>query len=74
MRSHTDILLKAGVAEVASERSVSIHTARSWATRDSIPAEHWQGFVRKGWASLEELAAYAAASPRKRPSDTSVAA
>lgn len=65
MRSHADIVTAAGPEAIAAKRDVSVHTARSWSQRNRIPADHWQGFVREGWATLEELAAYAAANPRK---------
>lgn len=75
MRTHRDIVNEIGDEKLAELRGVSIHTARSWAHRDSIPAEHWQGIVERRHATLEELAAYAAANPRKRPApDAQVAA
>lgn len=62
MTSHTDIVKRAGKAEaIAIARGVSPHTVRSWALRDSIPAEHWAWFASEGHATLEELAAVAAA-------------
>lgn len=61
MRSHSDIVHAIGAQSLASLRGVSLHTARSWAHRDSIPAEHWSSLVREGHASLEELAEAAAA-------------
>ena len=73
MRTHASIVNAAGADQVANRRGVSIHTARSWAQRDSIPAEHWQPFVTEGWATLEELAAHAARNPR-RTADTAAAA
>ncbi len=65
MRNHSTIVSAVGAEKIAAERGVSIHTARSWSQRDSIPAEHWQAFVNAEWATLEELAAHAAANPRK---------
>lgn len=67
MRSHSDIVTTAGVEEIARLRGVSVHTARSWVQRDGIPAEHWTGIVAAKHATLAELAEYAAANPRKRP-------
>ena len=61
MQTHSGIVKRAGPAEqVANARGVSVHTVRSWIKRDSIPAEHWAGFVADGKASLEELAEAAA--------------
>lgn len=60
MRSHAEIVRAAGAEQVAEQQQVSIHTARSWILRDSIPAEHWQSFADHGWATLEDLAGYAA--------------
>ena len=54
MQTHSGIVKRAGPAEqVANARGVSVHTVRSWIKRDSIPAEHWAGFVADGKASLE---------------------
>lgn len=72
MRTHSEIVSKAGPDKLATLRKVSLHTARSWAQRDSIPAEHWQALVMAGHATLEELAA--AAATRTRPTDTAAAA
>lgn len=30
-----------------------------WATRDSIPGEYWKALAEGGFATLDELAAYA---------------
>ena len=58
MRQHSQIIREAGKAElVAEKRGVSINTVRSWIQRDSIPADHWVGFVADKFATLEELAA-----------------
>lgn len=58
MASHSDIVRAAGEAElVAKRRGVSIHAVRSWIQRDSIPPEHWAGFVDDRITTLEELAA-----------------
>jgi hypothetical protein len=62
MRTHSEIVTAAGKPEeVALRRAVSVHTVRSWAQRDSIPAEHWAGFANDGHATLDELATAAAA-------------
>lgn len=74
MRSHSDIVTSAGIEEIARLRGVSVHTVRSWAQRDGIPAEHWTGLVAAEHATLNELAEYAAANPRKRPAPESAAA
>ena len=70
MRTHSDIVKAAGTAEyVAEMRGVSVHTARSWIARNSIPAEHWAGFAASGWATLEELAAAVAKPVSFAPPD-----
>lgn len=67
MQSHSEIVRRAGPAEdVARDRGVSVHTVRSWIQRDSIPAEHWLGFAGLGAATLDELAAAAAARAPKQ--------
>ncbi|WP_181321168.1 hypothetical protein [Sphingomonas sp. PP-CE-3G-477] len=73
MRTHTEIVNAAGADRLATLRRVSLHTARSWAQRDSIPAEHWSDIVKADIASWEELGNAAAAKPRK-PADQQVAA
>jgi hypothetical protein len=65
MRSHSTIVSAAGAEKIAELRGVSVHTARSWVQRDSIPAEHWRGIADANLATLDELAAAAAARPRK---------
>lgn len=67
MRTHADIVAEIGPDKLADLRGVSIHTARSWAFRDGIPAEHWSALADEKLATLEELATAAAANPRKRP-------
>jgi uncharacterized protein YjcR len=65
MRTHADIVCAAGKPEdIAERRGVSAHTVRSWIQRDSIPPEHWAGFVIAGWAGMDELVS--ARKPRKR--------
>ncbi|MEN2749323.1 hypothetical protein [Sphingomonas sp. T9W2] len=66
MRTHSEIVTAAGPARLAELRGVSLHTARSWAQRNSIPAEHWFDISREGIASVEELAVAVATSPRRR--------
>jgi len=66
MQTHSEIVKRAGPAEeVARARGVSIHTVRSWIKRDSIPAEHWLGFAAAGVATLDDLAAAAARTPKQ---------
>lgn len=61
MVTHSDIVKRAGPdAKIALARKVSIHTVRAWKQRDSIPAEHWAGFVADGIATYDELAEAAA--------------
>lgn len=73
MRTHSDIVSKAGAERLADLRGVSVHTVRSWATRDSIPAEHWLALVSEKLATLDELAAHAAANPRRSPDQSAAA-
>lgn len=62
MRTHADIVKSAGDADrVAKARGVTVHAVRSWIARNSIPAEHWKGFVEDGNATFEEMADAAAA-------------
>jgi len=56
MRSHRDIVIATGPDLIAGQRGLSIHTVRSWAQRNSIPADQWAWFAEQGHASLEELA------------------
>lgn len=37
----------------------NIGRVHAWTLRDSIPGEYWNALVRAGFATLEELAAYA---------------
>lgn len=74
MRTHAEIVSAIGAERLAEMRGVSIHTARSWAQRDGIPAEHWAALATAELATLEELAKAAAANPRKRPEPTQAAA
>lgn len=60
MRTHADIIRSRPAAEVSTALGVSLHTVRSWAQRNSIPAEHWAGIRDLGIANLEELAEAAA--------------
>ncbi len=61
MRTHRQIIKDVGGPAALSEHlGLSINTATAWRHRASIPATHWLEFQRRGWASLEELAAYAA--------------
>ena len=61
MRSHREIVNDAGADWLAAKLGVSVNTSRSWARRDSIPAEHWLALVEARKASLGDLARYAAA-------------
>lgn len=55
MRTHTDIIKDAG-AEVLTDLTGSpITTVRSWAHRNSIPADHWLVLVSEGHCTAEEL-------------------
>lgn len=77
MRTHTEIVNAAGADRLAGLRRVSLHTARSWAQRDSIPSEHWSDIAEAKLATLEELAAAAASKVRpaaRKPSEQKQAA
>lgn len=61
MRTHAEIISAAGAETVRSGLQLgSIHTVRSWAARNSIPAEHWAGLIALGMATSDELIAAAA--------------
>lgn len=60
MRNHTSIVRDAGAQRIATLTDVSIHTARSWAQRDSIPPEHWAKLIAGNVATADELIAAAA--------------
>lgn len=65
MLTHSDIVREAGrPEELALALGVSRHTVRSWIQRDSIPADQWSTFAKKGFATLEQLAEAAARSER----------
>lgn len=59
-RTHRDIIRAATPAIVADLTGRPITTVRSWAQRDSIPADHWLVLVEKGHCSADELMAGAA--------------
>ena len=63
MRSHADIIRAAGVLVVHDTLGLEgkLHTVRSWVQRDSIPDQHWKALADAGLATLDELAAAAAA-------------
>jgi hypothetical protein len=70
MRSHKQIVEKVGPDKLATIFGVPLSTTRSWARRDSIPAEFWLGFRLRQWATYEELAR-AVANVRVIPSAAS---
>lgn len=55
MRSHSQIVRDAGPATVAALTGKPIHTVRSWAQRDSIPAEYWALLVSDQHCTAAEL-------------------
>jgi len=63
MRNHSDIVKAAGAQRIATLTDVSIHTARSWSQRDSIPPEYWAKLIAASLATPDELIA-AAAKPK----------
>nr|WP_303683040.1 hypothetical protein [Brevundimonas naejangsanensis] len=59
MRTHSQIISDAGGPSQLKRLLnllATIHTVRSWAARDSIPAAHWNAVVAAGLATLQELA------------------
>lgn len=64
MKPHSQIIAGADAAKLADLCGVSVHTVRSWAQRDSIPAEHWITLEEAGVATLQDLAA--GVKPRER--------
>lgn len=65
MRTHKEIIKAAGIDTLAGHLGVSVHTVRSWAQRENIPAEYWAAMAKASIATLEELAEYVA--PRAKP-------
>ena len=66
MRSHAEIVRAIGAAALTqhlNSSGFSVHpsTPQRWADRNSIPGEYWSAVVATGKASLDELAAAAAA-------------
>lgn len=65
VRSHAQIIREAGAPAIfvaLAREGVAIPNigrVHAWALRDSIPGEYWNAFARAGFATLEELAAYA---------------
>jgi hypothetical protein len=60
MRTHTEIIRKAGEEAVKAATQAPINTVRSWAQRDSIPAPQWAAMVDAGFCTADELIAAAA--------------
>lgn len=64
-RTHRKVLQDAGQTNVFRAllelglRLAGPSAIQNWAIRDSIPGEYWNALVRAGFATLEELAAYA---------------
>jgi hypothetical protein len=72
MRTHSQIVTAAGESQLAEIGGVPLNTVISWRQRDRIPADLWKPIADAQLATLDELAGYAAANPRTRP--TQVAA
>lgn len=64
MRTHAEIIKDATAPAVQGRLGLSLHTVRSWAQRDSIPADQWKPLADAGFATLDELAE--AATARKQ--------
>lgn len=60
MRSHSEIIRVAGIDAVIAATLSPENTVRSWVRRDKVPDEHWKRFHDHGFATLAELAEYAA--------------
>lgn len=64
-RSHAEIIRSPTAASVHSTlqnkgfASLTIGSVNAWAMRDSIPGEYWKALAEGGFATLDELAAYA---------------
>lgn len=64
-RSHAEIIRTPGAASVHSSlqnkgfQSLTLGSVNAWAMRDSIPGEYWKALAEGGFATLDELAAYA---------------
>ena len=64
MTTHQQIIQTAGAAAIRDMLGLeSVHTVRSWAQRNRIPAEWWPDLASAGVATMDELRA--AARPRK---------
>ena len=64
MATHQEIIQRAGAAAIRDKLGLpNIHTVRSWAQRNRIPAEWWPELAAAGVATLDELRA--TARPRK---------
>jgi hypothetical protein len=55
MRNHATIVKDVGPGELAELTGAPITTVRSWAQRDSIPADHWLVLVSEGHCTADEL-------------------
>jgi hypothetical protein len=67
MRTHSEIV--AAIPDLAGfvgRLGLSVHTARSWRQRNSIPPEHWKALVSDDLATPSELIAWAAKRPGKK--------
>lgn len=60
MSNHSNIIRSIGHAELAKLCGVSIHTARSWEQRNSLPAKYWKAIIEAGHCSADELICAAA--------------
>lgn len=64
-QTHAEIIRAATVPKVHSFLSTlemevpTLSGIQRWATRDSIPGEYWKALAEGGFATLDELAAYA---------------
>lgn len=67
MATHQEIIQTAGAANIRDILGLeSVHTVRSWAQRNRIPAEWWPDLAVAGIATLDELRS--SARPRKNAS------
>ncbi|MBA4754582.1 MAG: hypothetical protein H2050_07110 [Sphingobium sp.] len=64
--SHTAIIARnGGPAAIGRLIGIDPNTTKAWKRLDSIPAAHWQSLANAGAASLDELAAAAARTPKQ---------
>lgn len=62
MRTHSQIIVDGGGDSVVGPAvGAPAGNVKQWRRNDSIPAPYWRGLADNDFATLDELAAYAAA-------------